>query len=162
MNILIKLMSIVSLVIAPSIGHPLLHYNMENVVSTTMIGAANSNSKCCHPGMTMSTDGQGNTSGVCPYMQHSDCAKTVGNKVMNDVAPGDISLGCTNVTPGSVMIMAGTDKLTENTDYTVDYTSGKVKITNQAIISSGKHVDVSYSTKSASSEDNLKEQPAKI
>ncbi len=48
-----------------------------------------------------------------------------------------ISLGAFNVAPGSVTVTAGGTRLTENVDYTVDYTSGTVTITNAELISSG-------------------------
>ena len=43
----------------------------------------------------------------------------------------EISLGAPNVPQGSVTVTAGGVKLTENVDYTVDYTLGKVKIINE-------------------------------
>lgn len=56
---------------------------------------------------------------------------------------GEISLGATNVTPGSVRVTAGGVQLTENVDYTVDYISGIVRITNPSIMASGSRIDVS-------------------
>ncbi|WP_081966621.1 T9SS outer membrane translocon Sov/SprA [Porphyromonas crevioricanis] len=56
---------------------------------------------------------------------------------------GEISLGATNVTPGSVRVTAGGVLLTENVDYTVDYMSGTVRITNPSILASGSRIDVS-------------------
>ncbi|HSY75495.1 MAG TPA: cell surface protein SprA, partial [Bacteroidia bacterium] len=55
----------------------------------------------------------------------------------------DISLGALNVPPGSVLVTAGGIKLTENVDYTVDYTLGRVKILNQGLLSSGTPIQVS-------------------
>jgi cell surface protein SprA len=51
-----------------------------------------------------------------------------------------ISLGATNVAQGSVKVTAGGQTLTENTDYTVDYTSGTVTILNETLISSGTSI----------------------
>ena len=48
-----------------------------------------------------------------------------------------ISLGASNVAQGSVTVTAGGQKLTENVDYTVDYISGTVTITNSDLIRSG-------------------------
>jgi len=48
-----------------------------------------------------------------------------------------ISLGAYNVAQGSVTVTAGGQVLTENVDYTVDYTSGTVTITNTDLITSG-------------------------
>ncbi|HTA83800.1 MAG TPA: cell surface protein SprA [Bacteroidia bacterium] len=55
----------------------------------------------------------------------------------------DISLGALNVPPGSVLVTAGGIKLTENVDYTVDYTLGRVKILNQGLLSSGTAINIS-------------------
>lgn len=55
----------------------------------------------------------------------------------------EIDLGASNVPRGSVRVTAGGATLTENVDYTVDYTSGRVTILNEAIISSGQAISVS-------------------
>lgn len=55
----------------------------------------------------------------------------------------DISLGAPNVPEGSVMVTAGGTQLVENTDYTVDYTLGRVKIINDGILNSGTPIKVS-------------------
>jgi len=55
----------------------------------------------------------------------------------------DISLGTLNVAQGSVTVTAGGTVLTENIDYTVDYTMGTVKIINQALINAGTPISVS-------------------
>lgn len=54
----------------------------------------------------------------------------------------EIQLGASNVARGSVRVTAGGATLTENVDYTVDYTSGVVTILNESIIASGTKVDV--------------------
>jgi len=48
------------------------------------------------------------------------------------------------VTPGSVRVFAGGIPLNENTDFTVDYTFGKVTILNESILNSGKTISVQY------------------
>lgn len=53
-----------------------------------------------------------------------------------------IRLNAFNVPRGSVVVMAGGVRLTENADYTVDYASGIVTIINQSIIDSGQSVSV--------------------
>ncbi|HTB05761.1 MAG TPA: cell surface protein SprA, partial [Bacteroidia bacterium] len=58
-------------------------------------------------------------------------------------ASSDISLGAMNVPQGSVLVTAGGIKLTENVDYTVDYTLGRVKILNQGLLSSGTPIQIS-------------------
>lgn len=61
----------------------------------------------------------------------------------------EISLGATNVARGSVVVKAGGTILTENVDYTVDYTSGTVTILNESVISSGQTISVSLENQSA-------------
>ncbi len=48
------------------------------------------------------------------------------------------------ISEGSVRIFAGGMPLQEGTDYTVDYTFGKVIILNESILSSGKNISVQY------------------
>lgn len=56
----------------------------------------------------------------------------------------DIVIQGFNITPGSVKVYAGGTPLREGTDYTVDYTFGKVTILNEGILSSGKDIDITY------------------
>jgi cell surface protein SprA len=49
-----------------------------------------------------------------------------------------------NISQGSVKVYAGGSPLREGTDYTVDYTFGKVTILNEGILSSGKDLEISY------------------
>ncbi len=51
-------------------------------------------------------------------------------------------LNAVNIPQGSVVVTAGTLVLTEGTDYTVDYTAGRLRIINQAILSSGQPINV--------------------
>ncbi|MBT3749625.1 MAG: cell surface protein SprA [Bacteroidetes bacterium] len=55
----------------------------------------------------------------------------------------EIRLNAMNISPGSVMVTAGGMQLTENQDYTVDYTMGTVKIINQALVESGTPIKIS-------------------
>jgi cell surface protein SprA len=55
----------------------------------------------------------------------------------------EISLGAPNVPQGSVTVTAGGMQLTENVDYTVDYTLGRVKIINEGVLNSGTPIKVS-------------------
>ena len=59
-----------------------------------------------------------------------------------------IRLNAMNVPRGSVVVMAGGVVLTENSDYTVDYSMGIVTITNQSIIDSGTNVSVTLENQS--------------
>lgn len=58
-------------------------------------------------------------------------------------AGNEISLNSMNVPQGSVRVTAGGVPLTENVDYTVDYTLGRVKIINESILNSGQPIKVS-------------------
>ena len=55
-------------------------------------------------------------------------------------AGSSISLGAGNIPRGSVTVTAGGQKLTEGTDYTVDYNLGRVTIINQGVLNSGQQV----------------------
>ena len=54
-----------------------------------------------------------------------------------------IDLGATYIAQGSVVVTAGGQTLTENTDYTVDYNMGQVTIINQSIIDAGTPISAS-------------------
>ena len=56
----------------------------------------------------------------------------------------EISLGAFQIPPNSVHVTAGGQTLVENTDYTVDYNLGRVRILNQSILNSGVPINVSY------------------
>lgn len=53
-----------------------------------------------------------------------------------------IQLGAMNIPRGSVKVTTGGQELTENVDYTIDYTMGTVTILNQSILASGNNIDV--------------------
>ena len=55
----------------------------------------------------------------------------------------EIDLGVTNIAQGSVVVTAGGVTLTENTDYTVDYSMGRVTIINQSLIDAGTSINAS-------------------
>lgn len=59
-----------------------------------------------------------------------------------------IRLNAMNVPRGSVVVTAGGVRLTENSDYTVDYSMGIVTITNQSIIDSGQSISVQLENQS--------------
>jgi cell surface protein SprA len=60
----------------------------------------------------------------------------------------EISLNAMNVPAGSVKVTAGGIQLTENVDYTVDYTLGRVKIINEGILNSGTPISISLESNS--------------
>jgi cell surface protein SprA len=55
-----------------------------------------------------------------------------------------ISLGAINVPRGSVTVTAGGVQLQEGIDYEIDYNIGQIRILNEAYISSGTPINVSY------------------
>ncbi len=56
----------------------------------------------------------------------------------------EILLEGINIAEGSVMVYSGNTLLQEGTDYTVDYTFGKVTIINEGIVNSGKNIRITY------------------
>ena len=54
-----------------------------------------------------------------------------------------ISLNAINIPKNSVKVTSGGVELQEGTDYTVDYTLGRVKILNEELLSSGQNIQVS-------------------
>jgi cell surface protein SprA len=54
----------------------------------------------------------------------------------------EISLNALNVPQGSVKVTAGGVLLVENSDYTVDYTLGRVKIINEGVLNSGTPINI--------------------
>jgi len=54
----------------------------------------------------------------------------------------EYQLNATNIPQGAVIVSAGTIKLVEGTDFTVDYTAGRLRILNQALLSSGQPITV--------------------
>ncbi len=51
-------------------------------------------------------------------------------------------LNAINIPQGSVIVNAGSLKLTEGTDYTIDYNAGRIDIINQSLISSGQPITI--------------------
>lgn len=54
----------------------------------------------------------------------------------------EFQLNAINIPPGSVQVTAGTLPLVEGTDFTVDYNIGRVRILNQALLSSGQPIRI--------------------
>ncbi|MBK0381580.1 cell surface protein SprA [Pedobacter sp. SD-b] len=54
----------------------------------------------------------------------------------------EFQLNAINVPEGSVVVTAGTLKLTEGADFTVDYNIGRVKILNEALLNSGQPIKI--------------------
>ncbi|MGE4540446.1 MAG: cell surface protein SprA [Bacteroidales bacterium] len=60
----------------------------------------------------------------------------------------EINLNALNVPQGSVKVTAGGVPLTENVDYTVDYTLGRVRIINEGVLSSGTPININLESNS--------------
>jgi len=56
----------------------------------------------------------------------------------------EISLGAFNIPVGSVRVTAGGQQLIEGSDYEIDYNIGRVRILNDALLSSGAPINVSF------------------
>lgn len=60
----------------------------------------------------------------------------------------EINLNAFNIPQGSVTVTAGGTPLSENVDYTVDYTLGRVTIINEGILNSGTPINISLENNS--------------
>ncbi len=80
--------------------------------------------------------------------QYPDKNKYILEGMYKSQSGSDISLNALNVPQGSVTVTAGGVPLTENVDYTVDYTLGRVKIINEGILNSGVPINVSLESNS--------------
>ena len=80
--------------------------------------------------------------------QYADKNKFVLTGEYQASAGSQIRLNAMNVPRGSVIVTAGGVRLTENSDYTVDYAMGIVTITNQSIIDSGQSISVTLENQS--------------
>ncbi|HPJ58220.1 MAG TPA: cell surface protein SprA [Bacteroidales bacterium] len=75
--------------------------------------------------------------------QMAEKNKFLLNGVYSSEAGSEIQLNAANIPQGSVVVTAGGVTLTENTDYTVDYNMGTVRIINSALIESQTPIQVS-------------------
>ncbi|MDE6198930.1 MAG: cell surface protein SprA, partial [Muribaculaceae bacterium] len=80
--------------------------------------------------------------------QFADKNKFVMDGEYQASSGSQIRLNAMNVPRGSVIVTAGGVRLTENSDYTVDYSMGIVTITNQSIIDSGQNISVTLENQS--------------
>lgn len=72
---------------------------------------------------------------------------TIAGRFKSSVG-NEISLNAMNIPQGSVKVTAGGILLTENVDYTVDYTLGRLKIINEGILNSGAPINISLESNS--------------
>ncbi len=75
--------------------------------------------------------------------QFPDKNKFVLDGYYKSATGSEISLNALNVPQNSVRVFAGGILLTENTDYLVDYTLGRVRIINEGILNSGTPIKIS-------------------
>jgi cell surface protein SprA len=75
--------------------------------------------------------------------QYTDKNKFILQGFFKSSVGSEISLNALNVPQGSVKVTAGGVLLTENVDYTVDYTLGRVRIINEGILNSGTPINIS-------------------
>jgi cell surface protein SprA len=54
----------------------------------------------------------------------------------------EYQLNAVNIPQGSVVVTAGNLKLQEGTDYTIDYSAGRIRMLNQALLSSGQPINI--------------------
>ncbi len=80
--------------------------------------------------------------------QYPDKNKFILEGIYKSSSSNEISLNALNVPQGSVIVSAGGIPLTENVDYTVDYTLGRVRIINEGILNSGTPIRVSLESNS--------------
>ncbi|MBA3679810.1 MAG: cell surface protein SprA, partial [Bacteroidetes bacterium] len=106
-------------------------------------------------------DFTGPTSGADKYIftELYDSTKTAASFIQNknrykikgtyrSASGSEIALNALNIPQGAVVVTANGVALVENTDYTVDYTLGRVKIINEGILNSGAQVKVSLESNS--------------
>lgn len=80
------------------------------------------------------------------FIQEKNRYKIKGT--FKSAAGSEISLNALNIPQGAVLVTANGVPLTENADYTVDYTLGRVKIINESLLNSGANIKVSLESNS--------------
>ena len=80
--------------------------------------------------------------------QYPEKNKYVLDGFFKSSSGSEISLNALNVPQGSVKVTAGGVPLTENVDFTVDYTLGRVRIINEGILNSGTPINISLESTS--------------
>ena len=86
------------------------------------------------------------TKTAASFIQNKNRFKIKGS--YKSASGSEIALNALNIPQGGVMVTANGVPLVENTDYTVDYTLGRVKIINEGILNSGAQVKVSLESNS--------------
>jgi cell surface protein SprA len=80
--------------------------------------------------------------------QYPEKNKFILEGFFKSASNNEISLNAFNVPQGSVKVVAGGITLSENIDYTVDYTLGRVRIINEGILNSGTPIKISRESNS--------------
>lgn len=80
------------------------------------------------------------------FIQEKNRYKIKGS--FKSAAGSEISLNALNIPQGAVVVTANGVTLMENSDYTVDYTLGRVKIINESLLNSGANIKVSLESNS--------------
>jgi len=86
------------------------------------------------------------TKTAATFIQNKNRFKIKGS--YKSASGSEISLNALNIPQGGVVVTANGVPLIENSDYTVDYTLGRVKIINEGILNSGAQVVVSLESNS--------------
>ena len=86
------------------------------------------------------------TKTAATFIQNKNRYKIKGT--YRSASGSEIALNALNIPQGAVVVTANGVALVENTDYTVDYTLGRVKIINEGILNSGAQVKVSLESNS--------------
>lgn len=86
------------------------------------------------------------TKTAASFIQNKNRFKLKGT--YRSASGSEIALNALNIPQGAVVVTANGIALVENTDYTVDYTLGRVKIINEGILNSGATIKVSLESNS--------------
>jgi cell surface protein SprA len=86
------------------------------------------------------------TKTAASFLQNKNRFKIKGS--YRSSSGSEITLNALNIPQGAVVVTANGVTLAENTDYTVDYTLGRVKIINEGILNSGATIKVSLESNS--------------
>jgi len=77
-------------------------------------------------------------------LQAANKAKFFIKGRMEGASSSEISLPGVNIAPGSVKLYSGSTLLTPETDYTIDYPLGRLKILNTGLLTSGTDLEVEF------------------
>jgi cell surface protein SprA len=121
------------------------------IATASDIGTANSDNKFVDedfPGANkyIFTELYDSTKTAASFIQNKNRFKIKGS--YRSSSGSEIALNALNIPQGAVIVTANGIALQENTDYTVDYTLGRVKIINEGILNSGATIKISLESNS--------------